>query len=54
VIQVTRLAINYRQRFKQDVVIDMYCYEDAATTKGRAPIYAASHVLAHRQEADGA
>jgi 2-oxoglutarate dehydrogenase E1 component len=26
VIQVTRLAIEFRQRFKQDVVIDMYCY----------------------------
>jgi 2-oxoglutarate dehydrogenase E1 component len=26
VIQVTRLAIEFRQRFGQDVVIDMYCY----------------------------
>jgi 2-oxoglutarate dehydrogenase E1 component len=26
VIQVTRLAIEFRQRFHQDVVIDMYCY----------------------------
>jgi 2-oxoglutarate dehydrogenase E1 component len=26
VIQVTRLAIEFRERFKQDVVIDMYCY----------------------------
>ncbi len=26
VIQVTRLAAEFRQRFRQDVVIDMYCY----------------------------
>jgi len=26
VIQVTRLAMEFRQRFAQDVVIDMYCY----------------------------
>ncbi len=26
VIQVTRLAVEWRQRFAQDVVIDMYCY----------------------------
>ncbi|MFO0666435.1 MAG: 2-oxoglutarate dehydrogenase E1 component [Polyangiaceae bacterium] len=26
VIQVTRLAIEYRQRFQRDVVIDMYCF----------------------------
>jgi 2-oxoglutarate dehydrogenase E1 component len=37
VIQVTRLAIEYRQRFKQDVVIDMYCYRKYGHNEGDEP-----------------
>ena len=37
VIQVTRLAIEYRQRFKQDVVIDMYCFRKFGHNEGDEP-----------------
>jgi 2-oxoglutarate dehydrogenase E1 component len=37
VIQVTRLAVEYRQRFKQDVVIDMYCYRKYGHNEGDEP-----------------
>ena len=36
-IQVTRLAIEYRQRFKQDVVIDMFCYRKYGHNEGDEP-----------------
>ena len=37
VIQVTRLAVEYRHRFKQDVVIDMYCYRKYGHNEGDEP-----------------
>jgi 2-oxoglutarate dehydrogenase E1 component len=37
VIQVTRLAIEFRQRFRQDVVIDMYCYRKYGHNEGDEP-----------------
>ena len=37
VIQVTRLAIEYRERYKQDVVIDMYCYRKYGHNEGDEP-----------------
>jgi 2-oxoglutarate dehydrogenase E1 component len=37
VIQVTRLAMEYRQKFARDVVIDMYCYRRHGHNEGDEP-----------------
>ncbi|MEZ4261245.1 MAG: 2-oxoglutarate dehydrogenase E1 component [Polyangiaceae bacterium] len=37
VIQVARLAVEYRQRFGSDVVIDMYCYRKYGHNEGDEP-----------------
>jgi 2-oxoglutarate dehydrogenase E1 component len=37
VIQVTRLAVEFRQRYKQEVVIDMYCYRKYGHNEGDEP-----------------
>ncbi len=39
VAQVAMLAIDYRQRFAQDVVIDMYCYRKYGHNEGDEPRY---------------
>ncbi|MFO0553957.1 MAG: 2-oxoglutarate dehydrogenase E1 component [Polyangiaceae bacterium] len=39
VAQVAALAISYRQRFAQDVVIDMYCYRKYGHNEGDEPRY---------------
>ncbi|MBL9024904.1 MAG: 2-oxoglutarate dehydrogenase E1 component [Myxococcales bacterium] len=39
VAQVAALAIDYRQRFGQDVVIDMYCYRKYGHNEGDEPRY---------------
>lgn len=37
VIQVTRLAVEYRERFQKDVVIDMFCYRKFGHNEGDEP-----------------
>ncbi|MEO8798088.1 MAG: thiamine pyrophosphate-dependent enzyme, partial [Polyangiaceae bacterium] len=37
VIQVTRLAVEYRERFQKDVVIDMFCYRKLGHNEGDEP-----------------
>src|SRR3954453_21990503 len=39
VIQVTRLAIEFRQRFAKDVVIDMYCSRKYGHNEADEPVF---------------
>ena len=45
-----RIAIEFRQEFKRDVVIDMFCYRRLRPQRGRrAVVHPADHVQGHRQ-----
>ena len=55
VVYVAQLAVQYRQIFHQDVVIDMYCYRKHGHNEGDEPAYTNPEMYApHRQEAGGA
>jgi 2-oxoglutarate dehydrogenase E1 component len=52
VAHVARLAIDYRQEFGRDVVVDMYCYRKWGHNEGDEPRYTQPVMYAdHRQEA---
>lgn len=45
-IHVMRLAFDYRQRFKRDVVVDMICYRRFGHNEGDEPSYTNPHLYA--------
>ena len=53
VVYVAELAIEFRQEFERDVVIDMFCYRRYGHNEARrAVVHPADHVQGHRQAPD--
>ena len=53
VVHVARIAIEFRQEFGVDVVIDMFCYRRFGHNEGDEPMFTpASHVFQNRDPED--